>query len=120
MTGQHADPAAPAVASFDHFLAIEDILGSCGVFTSMFDGRRCSAASYGTIFGFVPFDASFKLIGVDRFSRADWTRLVGYHRHNWNLSPILGLLAASLARKVKLPDPLAKDVATDLFYAGRE
>lgn len=119
VAGQHADAAAPEVAVFDNLLALEDILGSCGVFTNMFNGRPCSAASYGTILGYNAFDDSFALIGADRFSKVDWIRIIGYYRHNRNLSPVLAQLAGVLARKVGFPNPLEKDDATVAFYAGR-
>lgn len=118
--GQHALDDAPSVAAFDNFLAVEDILSSCGVFTNGFTKAKCSAASCACVFGFQQFDAAMAVIGIDRFCRGDWVRLVGYYRHNWNLSPIMGLLAAAFARKAKLPDPLTKDEATTTFYAGRE
>ena len=120
VAGQRLDPAAPDASTFEHILNLEDILGNCGAFRSMFDGRRCSAAAYGTILDFERVEAVLRGIGLDRFSRRGWFRIVGYFRHNWSLSPVLGLLAATFARAVGLPDPLLRDEPTEAFYGQRE
>jgi len=121
VAGQSGDRTRPANhGGIPQILAMEEILSGRGVFRNMVDGRKCSAASYGTIFGFEEFDAGFDVIGADRFNYHGWRVIIGYWRHNWRLSPILGILASQLARKAGLPDPLAMDAGTEAFYGAGE
>lgn len=121
VNGQHRDRnAASNLGGFDNILAFEDVLNGRRVFTSMFDGRRCSAACYGTIFGYVEFDAAMEAVGIDRFNFHGWRRIVGYYRHQGWLSPVLAQLAAAIARKAGLPDTFAKEPAMKAFYSASE
>jgi len=116
--GQHKEGGS-ADHDFQDTLALEDLFGVCGCFTNMFDGRPSSPAAYGTLLDYDRLDVALRLLGRDRFNRNQWRSIVGYWRHTSYLSPILGMLAAQLARFVNLPDPLAKDDDTGAFYASR-
>jgi len=116
VVGQSNDCEAEGNAEFEMFLAFEDICNGRGVFTNGIGGQRCSAASYMTVFNYDKFAEVMTVVGVDRFNRNGWRSMVAYHRHNRNLSPILGILASEIARAVGLPAPLVKDAATEEFY----
>lgn len=99
---------------FEQITDWEMKLHDAGVFTNGFTGRKCSAASYGTIFSWKAFDAVWH---ENEFTRDQWKDIAGYYRRQWCLSPIFGLLAATIARKLGLPSPLEKTEKTESFYS---
>jgi hypothetical protein len=118
--GKHKDQTLSGQINFELILRFEDFLNGREVFTNMFDGRRTSADSYGTIFGYDTFDKALKDFNIDRLYYHQWRRITGYYRNTSYMSPTLGILSAQIARTIGLPYPLTKNEATNAFYEASE
>ena len=102
---KHLDKNSKPEICYEQILAFEDVMTAYSVFVNPHDNRPCDMFSYGTIMKFDNLDIVFNIV-KDYFNQKEFEYIIGYFLGQWYLSPISGLLAAALARKLSLPSPL--------------